>query len=205
MQNFPTSRATLPRVRRVTIALFATIGLLSTMTTGASPASAEPIADMTTPALYNGTIIDMAADWEDAEACLVRPDVLDMPECFDSVEQLEARSAELIDEHGPVRGFSTRRGKSSFANCATKLWLYDGAYGTGAKINFQLRNQWINLSSYGFNQKTSSYHIGGCNATFHDYANGGGGLYPTNQTQAWDGSPGMAAGWNNDVSSVRIY
>ncbi len=66
------------------------------------------------------------------------------------------------------------------------------------------RFQWINLSPFGWNQRTSSYKVGPCASYFADYANGGGAWYPTYLTEAYDRAPSMISGWDNDVSSVYI-
>ena len=205
MQNFPTSRATLPRVRRVTVTLLATIGLLSTMATGASSAPTDPTADMTSPAGYYGGFIDMAVDQPGDTACVIRPDVLDAPECFDTEAEADEFGAELLATYGPVGSRWYRA--SLFSNCASPVKLYEGAWGTGSQAHiWGQRFSWTNLSGHPhyFNQKTSSYRIGACDAIFADYANGGGAHYPTQWTEANDVFLGMASGWDNDVSSVYI-
>jgi hypothetical protein len=93
---------------------------------------------------------------------------------------------------------------SASSTCSGYLRLYDGtSYGTPV-LYLRDRYQWLNLSSYGFNQKVSSFKVGPCAADFADYANGGGGWYPWYLTEAYDQSSSMISGWNNDVSSVYI-
>lgn len=89
--------------------------------------------------------------------------------------------------------------------CSSYMRLYDGTGYTGSTLYLSTRRQWLNLSSYGFNQKTSSYKIGACKSIFADYNNGGGGWYPTYLTEAYDKATSMRSGWNNDVSSVYMY
>lgn len=141
---------------------------------------------------YHGRLIDLSVDWEGAEACHVGEG---FAKCFDSERQMDHWLSRNAVDAGSVAARSS---------CSSYLRLYDGTSYTGASLNLTTRNVWLNLSSYGFNQRTSSYKIGPCSATFADYANGGGAQYPWYLTEAYDQASSMIPGWNNDVSSVKI-
>lgn len=143
---------------------------------------------------YSGRTIDLSKSWEGAMACHVAEDGA---WCFDSEKEMRA----WLVSDGPT---STASGSRS-GSCSGSLTLYDGTSYTGAALSLSQRGTWLNLSGYGFNQRTSSYKIGPCSARFADWADGGGAKYPSYLTQAYDQATSMIAGWNNDVSSVYIY
>jgi hypothetical protein len=158
-----------------------------------------------TEAVYGDRIIDMAKDWESAEACLVWPEVVDMPECFDSEEEMDRRIAELEKMMGSSFDEADLDGGRAVAtSCSGYLSLYDGTSYGGASLYLRGQGEWFDLATFNFNQKTSSFKIGPCSAYFADLAGGQGAWYPTAETQAYDVAPTMATGWNNDVSSVYI-
>jgi|AMFO01.1.fsa_nt_gi hypothetical protein len=158
-----------------------------------------------TAARYGDHLIDLARGWEGAGACVVWPDKLDMPECFDTEAEMYRRIAELESELAPASvGISSGTTATSGSSCASYLRLYDGTWYTGAVLYLRGRWQWFNLVDYGFDQRTSSYRIGACSARFADWANGGGSRYPTWLTEAYDQASTMLNGWDNDVSSVYI-
>lgn len=149
-------------------------------------------------AVYEGRIIDLRDGWGEAKACLVwSRDAL--PECFSSEPLLLERLDELresAETKEPAMQLSS--------SCSTSLRLYDGVGYSGSVLYLSTRSVWMDLSDYGWNNRTSSFKIGACSSYFADYANGGGDWYPTNQTQAWDVASSMNSGWNNDVTSVYM-
>jgi len=157
-------------------------------------------------ALYNGRLIDLSVSWEGAGACLVAPDQLETVECFGDESELELRVAQL--ETSPFAAVEPGEGAplaaSSSAGCGSYLKLYDYYYYGGSSLWIATTHLWMNLSNYGFNQRTSSFKIGACSAYFADYSWGGGAWYPTYRTQAYDVEPIVVSGWNNDVSSLYI-
>jgi hypothetical protein len=158
-----------------------------------------------TPARYGDRLIDLSRSWEGAGACVVWPDMLDIPECFDTEAEMNRRIADLESELAPASvGSSSGTAATSGSLCTSYLRLYDGTYYTGAVLYLRGRGRWFNLADYGFDQRTSSYRIGACSAWFADWANGGGSWYPTWLTEAYDQAPTMLSGWDNDVSSVYI-
>lgn len=156
------------------------------------------------PALYDGRVIDISKDWEGATTCVV-VDALTLARCYDSAAERDAGLeqlglASLFEEAAAPSGASF-----AFASCSSYLKLYDGYSYGGASLWLNLRSQWLNLSNYGFNQRASSYKVGGCNTAMADYNNGGGAWISTSLTQAWDKDAVIGGSWNNDVSSVYIY
>ncbi len=145
-------------------------------------------------ASFDGREINLAKGWEDARACLVDPGISTTTECFASEAELEAFVAKA----------GGSRAEAASSSCSSYVRLYDGMSYTGSSLWLSTRWSWINLSTYGFNQRTSSFKIGACSAYFADYSNGGGAWYPTWRTQAYDVGSSMTSGWNNDVSSIYI-
>lgn len=154
-------------------------------------------------ALYNGQVIDLAEDWSGAQTCVAVPDELAFAECFDTDQERDDRLAQLglterFDDAAP-EGMSF-----AAASCSSSLKLYDGYYYTGTSLWLSTRGTWTNLSTYGFNQRASSYKVGGCSTYMADYSNGGGAWISTSLTQAWDVDAVISGSWNNDISSVYI-
>lgn len=150
---------------------------------------------------YHGRVIDLSTSWHGAQACHFGDDA-SIGECFDS----EAAMDQWLTSHDQgLDSVAATVPTPLTLPCASSLRLYDGTGYTGASLNLTTRAEWLNLSSYGFDQRTSSYKVGACSSKFADYANGGGSIYPTSLTQAYDQSTTMQSGWNNDVSSVYIY
>lgn len=155
-----------------------------------------------TPASFEGAVIDMSGDWGEATACAVW-EQRGIRACFRTERELDAYLAAL-----PLPADRGGIGEDGFASrnvqCSSSVRLYDATGYGGTVLQLLDRYQWLNLSSYGFSNRTSSYKIGACSSYFADYSNGGGSWYPTSATQAWDQSYSMNSGWNNRVSSVYI-
>lgn len=131
--------------------------------------------------------------WGSADACLVAPEHLEVAECFDSENELDERLAEVLAD-----------GASALAACTGTIRLYDGAnYGTPMVAVVAGSSTWVNLSTYSFDNKTSSFKIGACDARLAMNANGGGSWYPSGSTQAYDEVASMSSTWNNAISSVK--
>ncbi|MGI8515033.1 MAG: hypothetical protein ACR2NT_07785 [Acidimicrobiia bacterium] len=129
---------------------------------------------------------------ERTQACLLYQ-VGNIYECFGSEKELDARLEMLADQPET---------SALLAQCSTGLRLYDGTGYTGSVLVILDRSLWINLSSYGFDNRTSSYKVGACDSYFAENGSGGGSWYPASATQAWDQASSMQSGWNNRVSSV---
>jgi len=146
-----------------------------------------------TPAIASDTHITSAAPIGDEEACLVWQSE-GLFECFGSEKEIDARIEQLmLEDSGTL---------SLLAQCSTGLRLYDGTGYSGSVLVILDRSLWINLSLYGFDNRTSSYKVGACSSYFAENANGGGSWYPTSATEAWDQASSMQSGWNNRISSV---
>lgn len=89
------------------------------------------------------------------------------------------------------------------ASCSKPLVLYSGPNFTGRMLALSTRGVWLNLTAFGFNNRASSYRIGGCAATFNSLSNGSGLTYP-GATGTGESSGAMVSGWDDTVSSVFI-
>ena len=176
-----------------TITLIAVLSML-----GLPAASALQAAG--TPALFEGTIIDLADSdgWGVARACVVEPALV---RCFRTEAELDRH---LDEPSQPVRGLGPIPGASPMSTCSTTLRLYRSTGFGGAVLALSTRLAWINLSTYGFNNDTSSYRVGGCAATFAEGASGGTPYYP-GPTGAAASASSMISGWDDRVSSVWIH
>lgn len=187
--------------------------MLGTVVASASPVQAanddrepEPKA-ASVIAIFEGDTFDMSQGWGEAGACLVSGD-LAMPECFRTEGELDERLAELEGSQASARSMSpSTTGPLAAASsaCASSLRLYKNSYYGGSVLHLSSIAGWLNLSNYAFNQTTSSFKVGACDVRFADLSNGGGAWYASWRTDAYDVGPTMVSGWDNDVSSVRIY
>lgn len=175
------------------VAVLLPLGLPSKASSSESPEDREDGI-----ATFEGRRIDLRDGWGEAEACADwgRSQTV---ECFRSEDELLQRAAELS-----MTGQSNTLLASSSSTCPSALKLYDGLSYTGSVLYLYKRTIWINLSDYGWSNRTSSYKVGACSSYFADYSDGGGSWYPTNLTDAWDSYSSMTGGWNNDVSSIYI-
>ena len=157
-------------------------------------------------ATFEGRSIDLSKDWEEARACLVwrQGGVL---ECFRTPQSLDARIAQLSPERaGRPESQDSGDTMSAYASsysCSSSLRLFDYTYYGGRQLSFWDRGYWQNLWDYGFNDRTSSYAVGGCYAHLADHGWGGGWWYP-GPTYPYAGEAVMSAGWSNSISSIYI-
>lgn len=153
-----------------------------------SPSTTGPPAVFETPAtaFLDGEEIDLSEDWGEARACAVTDTGVI---CFRSVAELEAHE----------RTVALRSGRST--SCAAPLRLYSGRQRSGRVLSISARGRWVNLSSYGFDNVTSSYRTGSCSVTLASGSFGNGGHYP-GCTRAHCSVSAMARGWDNVISSV---
>ncbi len=184
--------------RAALIAAAFTIGGLVASPSSVGASDADP-----TQARFEGRSIDLSRDWEEATACVELPDVVD---CFRTEEQLLEAYPHLGRTPAPAAQDSTAgSGAQGFAaSCSSSLRLYRGTSYSGSALYLTSRLTYHNLSSYGFDNDTSSYKVGACSASFFAGSNGGGSTYP-GSTSANSQSTSMVSGWNNVVSSVFIY
>jgi hypothetical protein len=166
-------------------ALFIVIVALAAFT-GFPGAAAHTGSD--SRATFEGHSIDLRRGWGEATACA---SIGATTTCF----RTEAAMRKWLAQTPPISAMSS--------SCFWSLTLYEHAGYGGAVLYLAAQYVWIDLSSRGFNDKTSSYYIGACDSIFAEHADGGGSWYPGNTT-AWASSPGMAPGWNDRISSVAI-
>lgn len=164
-------------------------------------ADESPVAGL---AVHNGTLINLAEDWNGATTCVVVPDALTLAECFDTDTERDERLTELGLTDRFADTAAPEGADFAFASCSSYLKLYDGYNYSGTTLWLSNRGIWTNLSVYGFNQRASSYKVGGCSTYMADFSNGGGAWISTSLTQAWDVDAVIAGSWNNDISSVYI-
>jgi hypothetical protein len=145
-------------------------------------------------AVYEGETLDLSESWGTARACA---ELGSVTECFDDETELLAAHPELRLAAPTKGGFVT----SLLAYCSTSLRLYDGTSYAGTVLYLSTRGLVLNLSNYGFDNKTSSRRNGACAATLFSGASGGGSSLgiPANSQAA-----SMPTGWNNVASSVYI-
>ena|SRR6478752_213889 len=155
-----------------------------------SIATAEETVDSVV-ATFEGDLIALADGWGEATACT----------SDDSGTRCYRTETEMDESESP--GQRARGDVSPLAVCSTSLRLYSATSFGGSVLQLSTRSSYLNLSSYGFDNTTSSYQIGACSALFFDGANGGAPTYP-GATGAGASATSMSAGWDNRVSSVFI-
>ena len=145
---------------------------------------------------FEGRVIDLTVGWGDAKACMESAGQI---VCYRSEAQMLTAYASQVDlsqasVDGPV---------AAAATCSSSLRLYDGTGFSGQVLMLTTRLTGLNLSSYGFDNKTSSYKVGACGVSMYSASNLGGSLYP-GATGANASAVAMNSGWDNTISSVWI-
>ncbi len=137
-------------------------------------------------ARFEGRWIDLSEGWGSAHACLVSPGR--STECFRTRAEMLVHQNEL----------------SPTLTCSSPLELYDLTYLGGSNLFVSLRGAWVNLADFGFDNRTSSFHVGACGIDMAALANGGGARYPRCLNPGCTENT-MFTGWNNVVSSVYLH
>lgn len=145
-------------------------------------------------ASFEGGWINLAEGWGEATACTSDGVTA---ECYRTEAEMNAAS------HPAVSATARSAGIVPLLACASSLKLYRSTSFTGAVLQLTSRGAYINLSTYGFDNDTSSYKVGACTSYFYDGASGGTPLYP-GTTTANSSATSMLTGWDNRVSSVYI-
>lgn len=156
-------------------------------------------------ASFEGVTIDLSKDWGDAHACIVwrQGGVF---ECFRTDAELDAREAKLSLQSGAPREPESTSASPAVAYsswCSSSLRLYDYNWYGGRRLSFWDRGFWQNLSDYGFEDRTSSYIVGGCYSYLAEHADGGGWWYP-GPSFPYAGEPIMLWDWQDRISSIYI-
>jgi hypothetical protein len=158
-------------------------------------------------AIFDHDQIDLGESWGEAAACI---ELGDHTECFGTEQEL----FETYPEYGAggagaqsaaaSEAFAASGGEFTVAaTCSSSLRLYRLTAFTGGTLVLTTRGVVLNLSTYGFDNDTSSYRVGACASTFWAGASGSGSVYP-GSTGANASASAMLSGWNNVVSSVYI-
>lgn len=171
--------------RRSAVIVAAVLGVL--LSAHVSSAGAQSAGSLAT---FEGQVLDLSIGWGEARACSTDGTTT---QCFRSEAEMDR-----ILGSGPTTG-----GVSTMATCLSYLRLYRSTSYGGAVLQLATQYTFLNLSAYGFDNDTSSYRVGSCNAYFYDGANGGTPLY-TGNTAANASAATMLTGWDNRVSSVYI-
>ncbi len=172
-------------MRKLVLALvvgFVCLGASSTTPTEI-PAEAEPVV-----ASFEGQDLDLAATWGEANACYQ--------------DELGTRCYRTEAEMDASESVGARTLDGVLANCSTTLRLYRGTNYGGGVLALSQRGTGIALSTYGFNNDTSSFRVGACSAIFYD--GGVGSTQYPGGTAAGVSSAFMVSGWDNRVSTVYI-
>ncbi|MEA2900442.1 MAG: hypothetical protein QOH36_329 [Actinomycetota bacterium] len=140
---------------------------------------------------FEGHRIDLAKNWEQAQACIVLRQA-QIVECFRTLDQAEARATEVMPQYAAA-GYS----------CSSPLRLFEHSYYGGRQLLFFDRGYWQNLTDYGFNDQLSSYIVGACYTYLAEHTNGVGAFYP-GPGSAWSGVPYLSSGWDNRISSLYM-
>jgi hypothetical protein len=177
-------------------------GLILAIAQAGAPTSsaAEPTARpgvTNSLATFGNTVIDMSTDWGVATACAITPTG---NRCYRNEEAMDVAESQLTTQPAAA---SAMTGIAPASSCATTLRLYTGTSYTGSVVSLSTQATWINLSTYGIDNATSSYKVGACSSVFRDGVAGTGSTYP-GSTVAGAQATSMVAGWDNAISSVRI-
>jgi hypothetical protein len=156
----------------------------------ARPSAWSPTAATGSVARFEGRWIDLRGGWGQARSCLIYPGRA--PECFRTTAEMKARAASLEGSASPD------------LSCSTPLTLHAGQYQGGATLLVYVRGLWVNLSTYSFDNRTSSFTVGACAAELAAQSGGNGNHY---QRCLYAGcvEDVMAPGWDNVVSSVYLH
>ena len=174
----------MPRMKLAVVLFWALLSILALTAAAGTPAIAHAQAANPSLAWYQDHWIDLSKSWETATACNVQPDGTT---CYRTEAQMNAAIGPTATSHF-----------SPAVTCGSALHLYDGTSFTGTSISFSSRLTVINLSTYGFDNLTSSYKIGACAADFYSGSNLTGTLYPGN-TSANASATSMLSGWDNSI------
>lgn len=183
-------------IGRLAVVLTA-VAVAGTGASGLVEASPSDRAGGPSGAVFEGAAIDLADGWGEARACA---ELGERMECFRNESELLAAYPELLAEPR----FGVDSGAVAAAACSSSLRLYRSTGYGGSALYLTTRSVVQNLSSFGFDNDTSSYRVGACSAAFYSGANLSGSQYP-GSTAANASASSMAGGWDNMVSSVILF
>lgn len=172
---------------KVVVVVIATVSVC-----GVSAANASEMNPNSATALFEGETVRLADGWGDATACWGDDEGT---RCYRTEAEMDAAEK---------AGAETDASTALSASCSSSVRLYTNTSFGGSVLALSTRFVLLDLSTYGFNNTTSSYRIGACGSVFYDGAGGGGPVYP-GATGANASYASMLAGWDNRVSSIYIY
>lgn len=172
----------------VFIAVFFNLAINPTLLSAQSAIDKESRIENAVMAHFEESLIDLSKDWGEARACWS-----------------DGRTTECFRTEGQMDDFVSEKVLVSVTTltCPTAVKLYSNTSYGGSVLSLVLRATTINLNAYGFDNLTSSYVIGSCDAKFYDLTNLGLPTYP-GSTTANSSAASMLTGWDNRVSSIRI-
>jgi hypothetical protein len=142
--------------------------------------------DPSSLALYHGKKIDLSVSWQGAQACSISDSG---NTCYDTESEMNQATGLTPITQSLVVPLLT---------CSPVLKLYDNTSFNTPVLSLGTRGTWLQLSTWGFSAKTSSYIVGGCNSVFED---GSSNVYP-GSTNAGNSAATMVTGWNNRITQV---
>lgn len=174
--------------------LFSLVAAIILLLIAINPVQAAP--PPTTPALYRGRVIDLAKDWQGAQACAVlgRGEV----RCYDSEAEQWRDLGRRPQQPTALLELDTY--------CLNRNDLYlvlysDTNYG-GTSVSFNAADVWHDLSGVSFDNVTSSWRNNTyCDATAATGTSGGG---TTMTMAARSQNADVGSTWNDVISSVKI-
>lgn len=149
-------------------------------------------------ATFEGQVVDLSKGRGEAHACLVLSS--DNVECFRTGVEAEARMAEI--EADEPASASEDESNISALLCSSFACFYQHSNYGGAWLCLRERRVEINFSAYGFDNMTSSYHIGACNVTLWSGSSNTGSK---RVASAGTSSSYVGDSWNDITSSVWIW
>jgi hypothetical protein len=155
-------------------------------------------------AVFEQRELELGESWGDANACI---ELGDHTECFRTEQQLLAAHPHYGATGSTAKSTETVAAATGAvtpsATCLSPLRLYRLTGFKGGTLVLTTRGVVLNLSTYGFDNDTSSFRVGACASTFWSGAFGSGSVYP-GPTGACTSASSMSSGWNNVLSSVYI-
>ncbi len=176
--------------------LLAACAITPALTTSTVHAASNPSL-----AHFEGRILDLRVSWEEATACSTDGA---NTFCFRTEAEMDAFVAKTTGINPSVRvGISVLGVNLSLLVCSPSVKVWQGASFTGTPTLAMVNHGFYNLSSYGFDNITSSYkNFGTCDSTFYD-TTGGSTAYP-GYTGPGASASSMSVGWDNRVGSIDI-
>lgn len=137
------------------------------------------------------------ADDPPAACAVIDPDTI---RCFDTEAEMEAATNTAPGGNGPAGGVDV----DAYCVGRSDLWiyLYEGLNMTGRVVKFRDAAMWHNLSTWGFDNITTSWrNTTYCTGHLAEYSNGGGYSITL---PARSQSSQVSSSWNDRGSSVYI-